>query len=352
MAHARDERPVERPCPLRQLLTVRELRGELVEAGVDGSDLGVGVGDRPAGVADDRSPALAEGLVPVAVIVGRCVESARKVADVGDPFVETLEDVLIAELGDLRGLVVVPTQHPPQRPQSGPGIRPPGLTRQVYRLPRGGEFTAHRFRLREPDPSPISVPGHGEFITHVLQHLADAPVDAVDVLRRLLVAHRWDDEEVHPHTDSDADRELDDAFEEERLLTVESAAEDEDRRRRDRDALLPDPRKTGEEDPDEEGEAERPEAHPEPVADDEGHRDPGDRGDHRLRSACDRAVDRRMDGEECGPRGEERHLRVEDGHRKPPPESGGDDRLGDLDEIRDRLGPSEAVEDRCERGCH
>src|SRR5699024_10367500 len=132
--------------------------------------------------------------------------------------------------------------------------------------------------------------------------------DAVDVSGRLLVTQRWNDEEVDGQADRDAEGEFADALAEQGLLTVETAAEDEDRGRGDGHALIPDPAQSGTGQSHEQRQGEGPETDAEEVADEE--RDPDSDGcRHRsLDAAGERAVDRGVDGQQRRPGREERHL--------------------------------------------
>src|SRR5699024_7644123 len=80
--------------------------------------------------------------------------------------------------------------------------------------------------------------------------------------------------------------------------------------------------------------------HAEVGADEEGQPDADDGGHAGLRAARERAVHRRVNRQQGGPRGEEGDRRLEHFDREPPRGGGRDDTLEDLEEIADELGSS------------
>ena len=227
-----------------------------------------------------------------------------------DPFLDPGQDLLVGRLvSGVRRRAAITAEEVAGAP--GAGVAPFALASEMHLLPGAAELPGHRAGLLDPGVGPLGVPGRGELVGHVDQHAAHPTVDAVHIARRLLLPQRRDDQQVHRDPHGDAEPDLQDPVQQQRLLLPEAGTQHEDRGGRDRDPFVPDPRHQRHDHADGQGEREGPDAHPEPRADHEGQRDAEDRGDQGLQAAGDGSVHRDVHREQGGPRGQERHLGVE-----------------------------------------
>src|SRR5699024_8742174 len=134
-----------------QSAVLGDVGGEGGEAVVDGLDVRVRVGDGPAGVPHDLHPPLAEGAVPLAVVVSGVAQRARQVAQVGDPLVHAGEDLLVG--GVLRGRG--PAAGAGGDREAGARVHLLALPGEAHGAPGRVELLAHRTRLLEPGLGPV-----------------------------------------------------------------------------------------------------------------------------------------------------------------------------------------------------
>ena len=183
-------------------------------------------------------------------------------------------------------------------------------------------------RARDPD---LRAPPR---LGHLGQQLADAVVERVDLMGGAAVAQRRPHEQVDEQADGDADAGVEQPRQEHARVVARAGGQHHERGGRRGRGLGPQPahRAGDQADEDREPERQRVEAEDAPERERDEHAEYG--GADLLDAAAQRAVDGRMDGEQRGPRGEERLLDVEHVDREHPRDDRREDRLDDLQRVR------------------
>ena len=150
------------------------------------------------------------------------------------------------------------------------------------------------------------------------QQVADPVVDDVDLMRGAAVAQRRPHEQVDEHADRDADPDVEQPRGQHPAVVAVARGEHDDRRRGGRGRLAAQPAHGAGGQADQHGEAERHGADPEEVPGRECHEHADDGRRHLLHSAAQRPEDRRVDGQQRGPRREERLRDVEAASARSP----------------------------------
>ena len=180
---------------------------------------------------------------------------------------------------------------------------------------------------------------------HVAQQRADAVVDSADLVRGGAVAQRRPHEQVHEQADRDADARVEQPRDEHAAVVAVAGGQHDERGGGRRRRLGAQPAHAPEAGP-RAGRAERERVEAEGAAGGEGEQHAEHARADLLDAALERAEDRRVDGQQRGPRREERLRDVEHVHGQHPCDDGGQDRLEDLE----RVGPQDRVVQACAEG--